>query len=144
MRPTLVLCTVAACCLMFEARAQNSPSITGCDRAAQTFNVAVDADQSSKLNYKDASGNNAATLHVCPGDRVMWTSAQTNDQLAISFAKQGGKDTPADDGKMTTRKKHQIAKHIKKNHARLQYPYSVTLTRNGTDTTDDPLIIIGQ
>jgi len=128
---------------MSAALAQNA-SITGCTRPAQTLNITVDAGQSTKLTYTDSSGNDQTTMHVCPGDTVVWTGKQHKDLLAISFAKEGGTDTPADDGQINTTGKHRIKKHIKQNHARLKYPYAVTLTRNGTPIADDPLIIIGQ
>jgi len=124
---------------MSAARAQNSAAISGCGRSPQTVRINVDAGTTTKLTYRDTGNNDRTELHVCPGDTVVWTGKQRHDQLAISFAKEGGTDSPADDGQIST-SGHRITKHIKKNHARLKYPYDVTLTRNGSPIADDPLI----
>jgi len=144
MRASLTLAILAACSLMFEAQAQNSVPIQGCSGSPQTWNVTADVDQNGKLFYRDGFGNDAAILHVCPGDDVTWAGKQDGDVITISFVKQGAQDSPADDGALTTENQPRIQKHIKQNHARVRYPYNVTLGRGGTQTVDDPLIIIGQ
>jgi len=143
-RSTLLIpvVTLGCLCLAAAARAQETPVVQGCGGPPKTWNVVVDSDENGKLFYRE-SENDARTLHVCPADDIVWAGGQDDDALTISFAKQGNDQTPADDGQMQTAHQHRIHKHIKRQHRKMQYSYTVTLSRGGMEYVDDPLIIIG-
>ncbi|HZU24575.1 MAG TPA: hypothetical protein VFA04_03585 [Bryobacteraceae bacterium] len=135
---------VTLCCLGLPAaaRAQDAPAAPGCSGPPKTWQVVVDSDENGKLFYREGE-NDARTIRVCPADDITWTGGGDDDELTISFAKPGNDESPADDGQMQTSHQHRIHKHIKRQHRKTQYSYTVTLSRGSMEYVDDPLIIIG-
>lgn len=134
--------TLGCLWLAGPARAQESAPAPGCEGPPRVWNVSVDVDANGDLVYRDGNGD-VRTLHVCPNDEIVWSGAQDDDQLTISFTKPNNDQTPADDGQMQTSNQHIIKKHIKRRHGTGQYSYTMLLTRGGMEYVDDLRIVIG-